>query len=316
MVTDPKRWTIAVDVMGADTSSTDLAEAIAQEAQRLSADESLSLLATESTLAKISPHPQLTCVPVTEVVTMDDAPLIAVRKKKNSSMQVGLDLVAAGKVDGFVSAGNTGALIASARFTLPLLPTIQRPALFVRLPTVDGEVAMLDVGGNISADSTQLLELARLGRAYLYAEGKSPVRIGLLNIGQEEQKGSEGLREAYKALKENLPGSFVGNVEGRAIFQGKVDLVVTDGFTGNVFLKSAEGITAFLLDLLHEGLSGPNLQRLGRYLNEPAGAFLAGLDGIVIKCHGASTSKALVSAVRSALSMARSGLVARMRDYL
>jgi glycerol-3-phosphate acyltransferase PlsX len=184
---------------------------------------------------------------------MDDPPLVAVRRKKDSSMAVGVGLLKEHKMDALVSAGNTGALVAFARLNLPLLPTITSLSLLVLLPKEKGRVAVLDVGANISFKPLHLVEYAKLGRLYFQiVHGLENPKVGLLNIGVEEKKGTAMIKEGYQILSEyfeKTPEAFLGNIEGKNVFQSNSpDVLITDGFTGNVFLKTCEGVFSFIVD--------------------------------------------------------------------
>ncbi len=185
---------------------------------------------------------------------MDDDPLIAVRRKKDSSLCQGLQYLKEKKIDAFVSAGNTGALLFAAKTTLKTLKGIDRPALLALLPTKKKEVAVLDVGANLSLKPDHIVQFAQMGIAYQKSRGIENPIVGLLNIGIEAKKGTPQLQEAYlklDAMNRDQP-FFAGNIEGKDVFHGNIDVLVTDGFTGNVFLKTAEGIAAFILEQLEQ----------------------------------------------------------------
>ena len=277
--------------------------------------------------SELLPKDSLFCCFVEEVIHMDDDPLIAIRRKKESSMSVGMRLLKENKIDALVSTGNTGALIASARMHLPLLEGIQRSALITLLPTKKSSIAVLDVGANIECTPENLVQFARMGLAYQKSRGISHPRIGLLNIGTEEKKGRGELRETYKLLQKfnTLDKSpvFIGNVEGKEIFSGNVDVLVTDGFTGNVFLKTSEGISSFILETLHENqamlpFSKPLLDRLEKelYSAEYPGAILCGADGIIMKCHGDANPEALTNGVQGAIRLVNGQFIAKMKEQL
>lgn len=269
-------------------------------------------------------------VEASQVVMMDESPRDAIRRKKDSSLRRSLDLVAAGKALACVSAGNTGALMASAHFVLGMIEGIERPAILASIPSADGQTLMLDLGANTTATPEQLLQFAMMGSivACDVLDRKRP-RIGLLNIGSEEIKGHELVKTAHQKLSQsNL--NYVGYVEGDDICSGRVDVVVTDGFTGNVALKSMEGIARFmartmrqefkagpwrqLSALLATGALGGIRRRLdpGRY----NGASMVGLAGVVIKSHGGADAGAFAQAVRLAAVEARNGVPAQIRAEL
>ncbi|MEN9654075.1 MAG: phosphate acyltransferase [Chlamydiota bacterium] len=239
-----------------------------------------------------------------EFVSMDDSPLMALRRKKKASLFIGLKLLKEKKIDAFISAGNTGAYVTGAKFYLPLVSGIIRPALAALVPTEKKPVAVLDVGAFVQAKAVHLVQYARMGAAYMRSLGCEMPRVGLLNIGAEAIKGTSEQRLAYHELQQH-PSSefhFLGNIEGKVAFDGGVDVLVTDGFTGNVFLKTAEGIASFILNHLAQG--GQNDAFL-RHLtqSQSPGALLLGVVGIAIKCHGDVTPTSLLRAVEYAASL-------------
>lgn len=304
---------IGVDLMGSDTPPEELFQAVLQlseEQEKNPAD--LIIFATNEVFNEISCI--LETVVVKETITMEDDPIYAVRRKKDSSMAIGMKLLRDKAIDAFVSAGNTGALLLIAKMTLPMLRDIDRPALLTLLPTQGKEIAVLDVGANLTLKTKHILQFAAMGIAYQKSRGVKNPTVGLLNVGTEAKKGTPQLREAYQKL-ETLNRDqmiFAGNIEGKDAFQGDVDVLVTDGFTGNVFLKTAEGIAAFILEELEqniiEGQSSHlkgTLAKLRHRLHyaEYPGAILCGVDGIVVKCHGDSTPEALMNGIKGAIRL-------------
>jgi len=253
-------------------------------------------------------------VPCADVITMEDDPIFAVRRKKDSSICVGMRHLKEKRIDAFVSSGSTGALLLAAKTTLPTLPGIDRPALLTLLPTHARDVAVLDVGANLTLKSKHILQFAAMGIAYQKSRGIEHPTVGLLNIGTEAKKGTPQLREAYQKLEalNRDRMTFVGNIEGRNVFEGTIDVLVTDGFTGNIFLKTAEGIAAFILQELEESafedcsphLKG-SLSKLRRRLHyaEYPGAILCGAGGIVVKCHGDSSPVAMMNSIKGAMRL-------------
>jgi glycerol-3-phosphate acyltransferase PlsX len=250
-------------------------------------------------------------------IEMDEPPLPALRRKKESSLCVGLRLLREKKIDAFVSSGNTGALVSGSKLILGMHHGILRPALLAVMPTKKQPVVVLDVGANVVVKASHIIQFAYLGSAYCRAQGiASQPRVGLLNIGSEAMKGTSELRHAYQQLRAlaHPPFEFVGNVEGKTVFDGEVDVLLTDGFTGNIFLKTSEGIASLILDRFSHVLGPTEIQRLRpkiadlqRHLHyaEYPGALLAGVRGIVVKCHGYSTPQAFINAVIGAASLAR-----------
>ena len=276
-------------------------------------------------LGKNLPQNNLQTVLTDEVIAMDDDPLRAIRQKKNASMQLGVRLLKEKKIDALISTGNTGALIASAKMLLPTLAGIPRPALLTLLPTQKEPVAVIDVGANVECTPLQLVHFAKMGIAYQKSRGVEKPNVGLLNIGTEETKGRRELRETYQLLQEfnHEDAPFIGNIEGKEVFTGNIHVLVTDGFTGNIFLKTAEGISSFILETMRRNktlvpFSKPLLQRLEDelYAAESPGALLCGIDGIILKCHGDSNPNALARTFRSACSLISSRFLDKLKAAL
>ena len=255
-------------------------------------------------------------------VPMDMPPAQAVRYgRKDSSMGMAIEAVRAGRADCVVSAGNTGALMALATLQLRTMPHIARPAIAGILPTDSGHAVMLDLGATISITAEQYVQFAVLGEVYANARlGIATPRIGLLNVGSEDMKGTEAIRRAAQML-ENSPLNFRGFVEGNGILQGEVDVVVTDGFTGNVALKTAEGTAQFITRNLRIAMRSSLMAQLGgvlaarafRRLREkitvPGGGILLGLNGIVVKCHGGADVRSFASGIEIAHQLSRAKLL-------
>lgn len=250
-----------------------------------------------------------------QVVTMDELPSQALRGKKDSSMRVAINLVKEGRADACVSAGNTGALMATARFVLKTLPGIDRPAIISAIPTHHGHTHMLDLGANASAEPEHLYQFGVMGAVVATAvyDSERPT-VGLLNIGEEEIKGNETVKQAHQLLGSSKL-NYIGFVEGNDIFTGKVDVVVTDGFTGNVALKSMEGLARTIGQFIREEYTRHWYARLIALISLPVinslkkrldprrynGASLVGLRGIVIKSHGSADAVAFENAIRIAM---------------
>ena len=270
-------------------------------------------------------------VPATQVIAMTDSPTHAFRKKKDSSAHVAARLVQQGQADGMVSAGNTGAIMTVARFIFGTLPSVQRPALAAQLPTSRGGVTvLLDVGANVDSKAAHLLQFAVMGEIYYrLIFGLRRPKVALLSIGEEEMKGNELSHEVHGRLKD-MPLNFVGNVEGRELFSGNVNVVVCDGFTGNVALKVSEGAAQQIVLLLKKALQGTIASKVGYVLSRSAyrefrksidyaehgGAPLLGVRGITVIGHGGSNANAIKNAVRVAAEMARSRLNERIEQEL
>ena len=315
--------TIALDVMGGDNGPLVTIPAAIQAVQT-SQSLHLILCGDEKTIQDIlsehqqSEHPQLSIFATTEVVTMDEKPSSALRNKKNSSMRKALDLVKEGKAQACVSAGNTGALFATAHYVLKTLPGVERPALISSLPThVENQhVFMLDLGANVFCDSTVLYQFGVMGSVMAEeVDGIDKPRIALLNMGEEDIKGSDHIKMAAAQLSENESINYVGFIEGNDIFTNKADVIVCDGFVGNVALKTCEGVAKLVYEKLKDVLSkhlfarfigkllSSSLKKLFKPLNPDQynGASLIGLRGIVIKSHGNASILAFKSAIFEAM---------------
>jgi glycerol-3-phosphate acyltransferase PlsX len=253
-----------------------------------------------------------------EVVTMDEPPTAALRKKRNSSIRVAAELVRSDEAAGLVSAGNTGAVMATSKMVFGMVSGVDRPALATVLPSLTGYSVMLDVGANVECKPHHLTQFAVMG--HLFSRkivGVASPRIGLMSVGEEESKGNDLVKEVHQTLKHaNL--NFIGNVEGRDIYNGRADVIVCDGFTGNVALKTSEGLIEAMLKLMKEELTRNMRARLGAALSKQAfgqlkkrldyseygGAPLLGLRGASIICHGRSNGNAIKNAIRVAKEFA------------
>ncbi len=322
---------IGIDLMGSDSSPSTLFQAVREIADSVTDDTRFVVFVTQDAARSLTPHPRVAFQIATQVITMSDLPVQAVRRKRDASMSMGIRLLRDDGIDAFVTAGNTGALIAASTLTLPLLPGVDRPALLAQLPTESGAVSVLDVGGNVSCKPHQMIQFCYLGGAYQSSLGTlGPIRVGLLNVGVEATKGTSRLRQIYDALGDHFqshpgPLQFVGNVEGREVYAGKVDVLITDGFTGNIFLKASEGVSSYILDYLKQEAARDPSSRLTDVLRslekrvdyaEYPGALVCGLERVVIKCHGYSNQRALASAIRGAMRAVESKLIDRMRALL
>jgi len=265
-----------------------------------------------------------------EVVAMDEAPAHALRGKRNSSMRVAADLVKDETADACVSAGNTGALMAISRFVLKMLPGIERPAIASFLPTLKGRVCVLDLGANVDCTAEHLVQFAVMGSCLVSAvENIERPRIGLLNIGEEEIKGNDVVKDAAELLRASEL-NFHGNVEGTDIYKGTTDVIVCDGFVGNVALKTSEGLAQMLAQYLREEFSRNLFTRFCGLVALPVinhfrnrvdprrynGASLLGLRGIVVKSHGAADTYAFGFAIKRAYEEARHGMLASIGEKM
>ncbi|WP_144327441.1 phosphate acyltransferase PlsX [Tepidimonas charontis] len=327
---------IAVDCMGGDFGPAVTVPACAAfaaacpQAQLLLVGQPQALAALP---AALSPD-RCRVVPASEVVTMDDPVEVALRRKKDSSMRVAIAQVKDGAADVAVSAGNTGALMAIARYVLKTLDGIDRPAIATQLPNAaGGATTVLDLGANVDCSAEHLLQFALMGSALVAAGGRDNPSVGLLNIGEEVIKGNEVIKRAGQLLREAAARgllNFYGNVEGNDIFKGTTDIVVCDGFVGNVALKTSEGLASMIGAFLREEFSRgwyaravaaaawPVLMRLKRRVDHRRynGAALLGLRGLVFKSHGAADVFAFEQALRRAYDAAHAGLLDRVQHRI
>jgi phosphate acyltransferase len=327
--------TIAIDAMGGDHGPHVTVPA-AVEYLRKHPDDTVVLVGlTDSIVAELrtlgaAAGSHLRIHAASEVVGMDETPQLALRNKKDSSMRVAINLVKNGEATACVSAGNTGALMATARYVLKMLPGIDRPAIASFLPTVKGEVCMLDLGANVDCTSEHLLQFALMGSALVNAiEHKDSPTVGLLNIGSEDIKGNEAVKMAAELLQQS-DLNFHGNVEGDDIYKGVTDVVVCDGFVGNVALKTTEGLAQMLRSFLREEFSRNIFTKLAGLIAMPVlnafrrrvdhrrynGASLLGLKGIVVKSHGSADSFAFLCAIERAAEEARSGMLHHISEHI
>ncbi|MEA2683057.1 MAG: phosphate acyltransferase [Chloroflexota bacterium] len=323
---------VALDAMGGDNAPTAV---VAGGLAALAADPGLQLqlVGREAELRAIlgSGRPErLSLVNATEVVGMDEHPASAVRTKKDSSINVGARQVAEGKADAFVSAGNSGGIMAAAIFVMKRLPGLDRPAIGTPIPTKVGQTLLIDSGANTDVRPEYLYQWALLGDAYARHIFKvDRPRVALLSNGEEDTKGNE-LTLASHALLRGAPVNFVGNIEGRAMFGGSADVVITDGFTGNVVLKTIEGVADMILSGIRDAAMASMTGKVGGLLLRPnlqplrdradwrkhGGAPLLGVNGVCIIAHGRSDEEATKNAVLRGAEAARSGLVRAMADAL
>src|SRR5216683_4250547 len=310
---------IALDAMGSDRAPKPEVEGAIQAARQYGARVLLvgpeNILKAELSRHRAASRPPIEIIHASEVITMHDKAAQAVRSKRDSSMRIGLRLVREGRASGFVTAGNTGAAMATAKVVLGAIPGVDRPALAAVFPTAPGTAAiLLDVGANVDCTPENLEQFAVMGEVYFRAMfGKRRPRIGLLSIGEEESKGNELTRESFQLLKQ-LPLNFIGNVEGRDIYNGHVDVIVADGFVGNVALKVSEGVANLVRTVLKESLKATITRQVGYMLSRSAfsdfkkridhteygGAPLLGVKGVCIITHGSSNANAIKNAVRVA----------------
>jgi glycerol-3-phosphate acyltransferase PlsX len=326
---------IALDVMGSDRAPKPEIDGAVQAARNHAVR--VLLVGREPEIkAELARHPHASGLPLeivhaSEVVGMDEGVAQAVRAKRDSSMRVGLRLVRDGKAAGFVTAGNTGVAMATAKMALGALPGVDRPALAAVFPTALGTAAiLLDVGANVDCKPENLQQFAVMGEIYFRSMfGTRRPRVGLLSIGEEETKGNELTRTAFQLLKQ-LPLNFVGNVEGRDLYNGQVDVIVADGFVGNVALKVSEGVAHLVRYVLKESLRATITRQVGYLLSRSAfsdfkkrldyseygGAPLLGIKGGCIIAHGSSNANAIKNAIRVAAEFSQRRINAKIEQEL
>lgn len=329
------RLTIALDAMGGDHGASVVVPGAALAAER-HPEISFVLYGDEPTIAplleKQARLKSRARIEHTEIaIAMDDKPSQALRRGRGkSSMWKAIEAIKNGEAHAAVSAGNTGALMAMSRFVLKTLEGIERPAIAAQWPTLRGESVVLDVGATVGADARQLLEFAVMGEAMSRClTGLKQPTVGLLNIGVEELKGNENVKEAGRLLRElSLPLQYMGFVEGDDIGKGTVDVVVTEGFTGNVALKAAEGTAKQITTVLRAALKGSLLSMVGAFLARGAfatlrdrldprkhnGGVFVGLKGVVVKSHGGTDALGFATAIDVAIDMVRNGLVEKIAE--
>jgi len=307
---------IALDAMGGDRAPGVIIDGAVAAARQMGSGVELVLVGRQEALeAEMKKRgiggDSITTVHAAEVIGMDEQPSVTLRKKKDSSIAVGLKLLRDGRVDGFISAGNTGAVVANALFILGRIAGVKRPAIATYVPTERDGCILLDVGANIDCKPEHLFQYGVMGTCYANKVlGRQSPRVGLLNVGEESSKGTETVRDAYRLMSES-DLNFVGNVEGRDIFAGSVDVAVCDGFVGNILLKFAESVVGMVYGVMRDALRSSLRGRIGGLLLRPAfravkarfdyaeygSAPLLGVDGICTIAHGSSSVRAIKNAV-------------------
>jgi phosphate acyltransferase len=316
---------IAVDAMGGDHGPAVVVEGAVTAVREFGASVILvgDRQAVDGEIHRLGAHSLgLEVRHASEVVGMAESPSLALRRKRDSSLRVAAELVRDGKASAFVSAGNTGAALAISMFVIGVLRGIDRPAIAAVLPSLRGFAVLIDAGANVTPKAWHLFQFAIMGHVYARdILGLERPRVGLLSVGEEEGKGNDLTRETYDLLKESRL-NFIGNIEGRDVYNGSCDVIVTDGFTGNVALKISESLAEMVGAMIKEELTRDMRSKVGAALAVPAfgrfrkrvdytemgGAPLLGIDGAAIICHGASPVKAIKNAVRVAAEWAKAGL--------
>lgn len=326
---------IALDAMGGD-AGLEMVVPAAIAALNEHPDVGIILVGDETQLADAiaaagaADNQRLIIHHASQKVEMDELASSAMRNKKDSSMRVAINLVKTGSADACVSAGNTGALMATSRFVLKMLPGIDRPAICTSLPSMTGHTWMLDLGANVDVDAEHLFQFALMGSVLAGAvDGNHEPRVGLLNIGEEEIKGNEQVKEAAQLLMDAIP-NYAGFAEGDDIYKGNFDVIVCDGFVGNVSLKTSEGVAKMIADFIKQEFSRNILTKLAGLCALPVlkafkkridprrynGASLLGLRGIVIKSHGSADALAFTNAIKVAILEVRENVPERITSQL
>lgn len=323
---------IVIDAMGGDNAPDEIIKGTVEAADVVDAE--LILVGKEDVIkAKLKEYDKKENIKVknaAEVITMEDIPTKAIKSKKDSSMVVGLNMIKEKEGDIFISAGNTGALLSGALLLVGRIKGISRPALATVLPSQEDKFLLLDMGANANCKPEYLAQFAKMGSIYMEKTmGVKNPKVGLVNVGTEEEKGSDLAKGAHELLKKS-DLNFVGNIEGRDLMMGTVDVAVCDGFTGNVILKTLEGFGLAIFKILGEEIGKslknkvgalmmkPSLRALKHKMdyNEYGGAVLLGIDGGVIKCHGSSKSKAVANAIKQAYEFTKNNTLGTIREQL
>ena len=327
--------TVAIDAMGGDHGAHVTVPA-ALEVLRRDSEVNIVLVGlsdvieAELRVHRVKVDARLRVHHASEVVTMDDPPALALRNKKDSSMRVAINLVKSGEANACISAGNTGALMAISRFVLKMLPGIERPAIASVLPTMHGHSLVLDLGANVDCSAQHLLQFGIMGAMLVAAvEHRERPTVGLLNIGEEDIKGNEVVKRAAELLRASGL-NFHGNVEGDDIYKGTTDVVVCDGFVGNVALKTSEGLAKMIVDLLKQEFRRNIFTKMAGMAAAPVmhafkkridsrrynGASLLGLRGVVVKSHGGADVFAFEHAIAAAVEEVRNGVLRRITEQV
>jgi phosphate acyltransferase len=318
---------IAIDGMGGDHAPEEIVRGVIEAAPEVPEAKLVVTGPTERLkpiFDSLPAQPNVEILHASQVIEMDEEPVQAFRRKSDSSMRVALRLVKHGEADAIISAGNTGALVGGAMLGLGELEGVKRPAIAIPIPTEGGCSALLDVGANPQCKPIHLLQYGVMGSLYIkfLRSGLANPTVGLLNIGEESTKGTALTREAYPLFQKSSL-NFVGNVEPFRIFAGKVDVIVCDGFTGNIILKTTEGLGSFMLRQLSNGLASSadikkGVDKIASRLDysEYGGAPVLGVRGIVLKCHGRSKARAIANAIKSTAGFVRNKLNDHIRDEI
>lgn len=328
-------YVIALDAMGGDNAPNAIVEGAIQ-ALRTMNDISVLLTGPEDKLKELiadasDVKDRIEIVNATQVIDMNDAPMMAVRTKKDSSLVVAMNAVREGKAGAVVSAGSTGAVLAGGMFKIGRIKGIERPALAPVLPSLKGNFLLIDCGANVDCQSKYLLQFGLMGSVYMKSVlGIETPNVGLVNIGVEEEKGNKLVKETFELMQKQTSYHFGGNLEARELFSGDWDVAVCDGFVGNVILKHTEGFAKSLFKMMKSEMMANTRSKLGAVMVKPAlmkvkdkmdynsvgGAPMLGVEGAVVKAHGSSGATAIANAVRQARQMLEGDVVGKIREGL
>ncbi len=326
---------VAVDAMGGDNAPLEIVKG-AVEAVNEREELQLFLVGNEgrieAELAKYQfKREKITVVPASEEISCDEAPVMAIRKKKDSSIVVALNLVKEGKADAFVSAGSSGAILVGGQLIIGRIKGIERPPLAPLIPTLKGVSLLIDCGANVDARPSHLVQFAQMGSIYMEnILGISKPRVAIVNIGAEEAKGNALVKETYPLLKECKDINFIGSIEARDIPYGMADVIVSEAFVGNVILKLSEGLAGALVSAIKDGMMSTTRSKMGALLVKPAlketlkkfdateygGAPLLGLNGLVVKVHGSSKSKEVKNALIQCIQFKAEGINDKIKENI
>ena len=328
-----KKVIVALDAMGGDNAPVEIVKGAVEAVKELKVD--IRLVGQEDVLKKelekyVFDKERIIIVPASEVISTEEVPTSAIRRKKDSSLVVGLNLVKKGEADGFVSAGSTGALLTGALLIVGRLEGVERPALGTCLPTKNKFTFLLDSGANVDCKAKYLEQFAKMGSIYVenVFNIKNP-KVALVNIGAEKEKGNALTKEAYELLEQTKDINFVGNIEPREIPFGEMDVIVCDGFIGNTILKLCEGLSVALMQMVKEEITQGMYKIPASMLKTPfrnikkhfdpdevGGAPFIGLKSLVVKAHGSSNAKAIKNAIRQCVIFTEADIVGKMREKL
>lgn len=328
---DTFKTVIAVDGMGGDNAPFEIVKGVV-DAVNMRNDIKVIITGTKDAVeAELSKYTynkdQIELVATTEVIAMAEPPVVAIRTKKDSSLRVGLDLVKEGKADAFVSAGSTGAILAGGQLVVGRTKGIKRPPLAPLVPTANGVSLLIDCGANVDSDPINLVQFARMGSIYMSdVLGVKNPKVGIINIGAEEEKGNALVKATFPLLKECQDINFIGSVEARDIPKGVADVYVCDAFVGNVVLKLTEGLASTLISKIKQGLMSTLRSKIGALLIKPAlkgtlkdfdsakygGAPLLGLKGLVVKTHGSAKAIEVTNTIMQCLTFKEQDILGKI----